>query len=191
MRSKILHNFWRLFFCTQVAHKCYISSFNLFHLVQTRVRDFGPEKKKIWNLTLGFNFPHHPQAKVKSPLREGLTSQIPNPRVHKTVKCPGFTLKFRFDPRIAACLNWPAASVGLSANVTRDLCQTERAADDRTVHIASNISNTRRSVSSDIQTLRRALKKRGVFFEQLLGVSICDETLFGLFDIASKSINNS
>ena len=45
-------------------------------------------------------------------------------------------LKFRFDRRIAACLNWPAASVGLSANETRDFCQTERAADDRTVHVA-------------------------------------------------------
>lgn len=191
MRSKILHNFWRLFFFVRKSLTNAISLPLIYSTSSKHVLETSGPKKKNWNLTLGFNFPHHPQAKVKSPLREGLTSQIPNPRAHKTVKCPGFTLKFRFDPRIAACLNWPAASVGLSANATHDLCQTERAADDRTVHITSNISNTRRSVSSDIQTPRRALKKRGVFFNHLLGVSICDETLFGLFDIASKSINNS
>ena len=56
------------------------------------------------------------------------------------------------------------------------------------------ISNTRKSVSSDIQTLRSGLKKRGAaefFFNQLRSVSISDETLFRVFDIASQSIDNS
>ena len=57
----------------------------------------------------------------------------------------------------------------------------------------SNISNTRKSVSSDIQTLRSGLKKRGAaeFFNQLRSVWISDETLFRVFDIASQSIDNS
>ena len=57
----------------------------------------------------------------------------------------------------------------------------------------SNISNTRKSVLSDIQTLRSGLKQRGgaEFFNQLQSVSISDETLFGVFDIASQSIDNS
>ena len=60
--------------------------------------------------------------------------------------------------------------------------------------VGSNISNTRKNVSSDIETLRSGLKKRGasrVFFNQLQSVWISDETLFRVFDIASQSINNS
>ena len=56
------------------------------------------------------------------------------------------------------------------------------------------VSNTRKSVSSDIQTLRSGLKKRGAaefFFNQLRSVWIFDETLFRVFDVASQSINNS
>ena len=50
-----------------------------------------------------------------------------------------------------------------------------------------NISNTRKRVSSDIQTLRSRLKKRGAaeFFKQLRGVWISDETHFLVFDMAS------
>ena len=59
----------------------------------------------------------------------------------------------------------------------------------------SNISNTRTSVSSDIQTdTEKRLKKRGAaefFFNQLQGVYISDETPFRMFDIASQTINNS
>ena len=42
-------------------------------------------------------------------------------------------------------------------------------------------------------TLRSGLKQRGAaeFFNQLQSVSISDETLFGVFDIASQSIDNS
>ena len=59
-----------------------------------------------------------------------------------------------------------------------------------------NISNTRKSVSSDIQTLRGGLKKRGAseFFltNFELSVWISDETLFlRVFNIASQSIDNS
>ena len=56
---------------------------------------------------------------------------------------------------------------------------------------SSNISNTRKSVSSDIQTLRSRLKKRGAaefFFKRLRGVWISDETHFRVFDIASQMI---
>ena len=57
--------------------------------------------------------------------------------------------------------------------------------------MGSNIPNTRMSVSSDLQTLRRGLKKRGVaeFFNQLRSVWISDETLFLVFDIASQFVN--
>ena len=58
------------FFCKPIAHKCYISSCNLFHLVQTRVyscQRVQLRKKKIRNLILQVQFPHHTQAKVKSP----------------------------------------------------------------------------------------------------------------------------
>ena len=56
-----------------------------------------------------------------------------------------------------------------------------------------NISNTRKSVSSDIQTLRGRLKKRGIaeFSKRLRGVWISDETHFRVFDMASQMINNS
>ena len=55
------------------------------------------------------------------------------------------------------------------------------------------MSNTRKSVSSDIQTLKSWLKKRGAaeFFNHLQSVWISDETLFRVFDIASQSINDS
>ena len=58
----------------------------------------------------------------------------------------------------------------------------------------SNISNTRRRVLSDIQTLRSRLKKRGAavfFFKRLRGVWISDQTHFRVFDMASQMINNS
>ena len=45
------------------------------------------------------------------------------------------------------------------------------------------ISNTRKRVSSDIQTLRSRFKNRGVW--------ISDETHFPVFDMASQMINNS
>ena len=47
------------------------------------------------------------------------------------------------------------------------------------------LSNTRKSISSDIQTLRSWLKKLGCasFFNPLLSVWISDETLFLVFDI--------
>ena len=57
-------------------------------------------------------------------------------------------------------------------------------------HVAQfggNTSNTRKSVSSDIQTLRSTLKKRGTaefFFNQLQSIWISVETLFRVFDIA-------
>ena len=56
-----------------------------------------------------------------------------------------------------------------------------------------NISNTRKSVSSDIQALRSRSKKRGAadFFKRLRGVWISDETHFRVFDMASQMINNS
>ena len=57
-----------------------------------------------------------------------------------------------------------------------------------------NISNTRKSVSSDIQTPRSRLKKRGAaefFYKRLRGVWISDETRFRVFDMASQVINNS
>ena len=59
--------------------------------------------------------------------------------------------------------------------------------------VRSNISNTRKSVSSDIQTLRSRSEKRGAaeFFLELQSVWIFDETLFRVFDIASQNINNS
>ena len=55
-----------------------------------------------------------------------------------------------------------------------------------------NISNTRKSVSSDIQTLRSGWKNEAQpsFFNQLRSVWISDETLFRVFDIASQSIDN-
>ena len=50
----------------------------------------------------------------------------------------------------------------------------------------SNISNTRKSVSSDFQTQRSRLEKRGAaeFFNQLPGVWKWEETLFLVFDIS-------
>ena len=52
-----------------------------------------------------------------------------------------------------------------------------------------NMSNPRKSVSSDIQTLRSGLKNeaQAEFFKP----TRCDETLFRVSDIASQSINNS
>ena len=53
-------------FCKQIAHKCYISSFKLFHLIQTRVLwmlvTSAPGKKIIWNLTLPVLFFPPPHA---------------------------------------------------------------------------------------------------------------------------------
>ena len=60
---------------------------------------------------------------------------------------------------------------------------------------SSNISKTRKSVSSDIQTLRSGLKNEAqaefLFFNHLWSVLISDETLFRVLDIASQSIDNS
>ena len=58
----------------------------------------------------------------------------------------------------------------------------------------SNISNKTKSVSSDIQTLRRRLNKRGAgdFFKPKIQSDwISDETLFRAFDIAAQGIDNS
>ena len=54
------------------------------------------------------------------------------------------------------------------------------------------ISNTRKGVSSDIQTLRSGLKNevQPSFLNPLQSVWISDETLFQVFDIASQSIDN-
>ena len=59
--------------------------------------------------------------------------------------------------------------------------------------ITCNISNTRKSVSSDIQTPRSRSRKRGAaeFFKQLQGFWISDETHFRVFDMVSQMINNS
>ena len=60
------------------------------------------------------------------------------------------------------------------------------------------VSNTRKSVVSDFQTPRSGLKKRNAtvcffffFFNQLLGIWKSNETLFRVFDIASRTIFNS
>ena len=59
--------------------------------------------------------------------------------------------------------------------------------------VSCNISNTRRYVSSDIQTLGSRLKNEAQpsFFKRLRGVWISDETHFRVFDMASQMINNS
>ena len=59
--------------------------------------------------------------------------------------------------------------------------------------ILSNRSNTRKSVTSDFQTPKSRLEKRGAaeFFNQLRGVWKLEETLFRVFDIASQTIDNS
>ena len=65
---------------------------------------------------------------------------------------------------------------------------------DKSLSTRYNISNTRKSVSSDIQTLRSGLKnecKPSFFFNQVRSVLISDETLLRVLDIASQSINNS
>ena len=56
-----------------------------------------------------------------------------------------------------------------------------------------DISNTTRTVSSNIQTMRSGLKKSGAdeFFNQLWRVWILDEMCFRVFDIASQSIDIS
>ena len=60
---------------------------------------------------------------------------------------------------------------------------------DRVHHLRGNISNTRKSVSSDIQTLRSGLKKRGAAeFFQPTSKWISDETLSRVFDITSQNI---
>ena len=67
------------------------------------------------------------------------------------------------------CLDWSLGS--LSVFVLYHLVE-------RSSVVTSNISNTRKSVSSDIPTHRS-------------GVWISDETPFRMFDIASQTINNS
>ena len=53
-----------------------------------------------------------------------------------------------------------------------------------------NISNTRKTVSSDIQTLQseETRRSRVFFFNQLQSVWISDETFFRVFDMASQMI---
>ena len=70
-------------------------------------------------------------------------------------------------------------------------------------NVWSNISNTSKRVSSDIQTLRGNLKKRSeaeffnnnkkkkLVLKRLRGVWISDETHFQVFDMASQMISNS
>ena len=86
-----------------IAHKCYISSFNLFHLVQTRVIVVSDLKTD----TFSSFFPTTPRQKSNPHPREGLTNQIPHsPGTENRVKRPSFAregegvLKFRFDRRI-------------------------------------------------------------------------------------------
>ena len=57
----------------------------------------------------------------------------------------------------------------------------------------SNISDTRKSVSSDIQTLGSGLKKQGAaeFFLTNFEVFGYLETFFRVFDMVSQSINDS
>ena len=57
----------------------------------------------------------------------------------------------------------------------------------------SNLSNTRKSVSSGIQTLRSGLIKREVVEFFLTNFELFGHlsTVFRVFDIASQSINNS
>ena len=67
----------KTFFCKPIAHKCYISSFKLFRLVQTpvfiAVSDFSARTKKSFEtLHFCFNFPHPTQAKVKIPHSLGI-----------------------------------------------------------------------------------------------------------------------
>ena len=59
------------------------------------------------------------------------------------------------------------------------------------VDSSSNISNTRRYVSSDVYALRSRLEKEGAvkFFKRLRGVGISDETHFRVFDMASQIIS--
>ena len=55
------------------------------------------------------------------------------------------------------------------------------------------MSNTRKRVLSDIQTLRSRFNKTRrsrVFFKRLRGVWISDETHFRVFDMASQMISN-
>ena len=83
------------------------------------------------------------------------------------------------------CLDWSLGS--LSVFVLYHLVE-------RSSVVTSNISNTRKSVSSDIQTPRSGWKNEAqprFFFNQLQGVWISDETPFRMFDIASQTINNS
>ena len=73
-------------------------------------------------------------------------------------------------------------------------CPVPPRADDlvAVTYALRSISNTRNSVSSDIQTPRSGLKNEAqpffFFFHPLQGFWIPDETLFRVFDIASKLI---
>ena len=69
-----------------IAHKCYISSFNLFHLVQNiAVSDFRARKNKFENWHFRPTFPHQTPAKVKSPPQgRPYKSNFPTPWAQKT-----------------------------------------------------------------------------------------------------------
>ena len=70
-----------------IAHKRYISSFNLFHLVQ----NIGPEKINLKTDTFGSFFPTTPRQRSNPQPREGLTNQIPHsPGTENRVKRPRF-----------------------------------------------------------------------------------------------------
>ena len=61
-------------------------------------------------------------------------------------------------------------------------------------HILSNISNTRKSISSGYPNTEKWVEKTRhsrVFFDRLRAVWIPDETLFWVFDMASHTIHNS
>ena len=87
------NNFRRALFCKPIAQKCYISSYNLFHLVQTRdyncsrLRSAPPPKKK-WNLTVPVHFfpPHPGKGQIPTP---GKALQINFHNSQMPGVCPG------------------------------------------------------------------------------------------------------
>ena len=81
----------------------------IYSISSKHVGDFSAQKKKNWHFR--FNFPHHTQAKVKSPPREGPANQIPHSPGTENGQMPGVCpgevemLKFRFDRRIKSSKN--------------------------------------------------------------------------------------
>ena len=110
-------NFWRFiptellktFTCKHIARKCYISSFNPFHLVQTRVysckRLQRPKKRNnhLKPSTSGSIFPTQPKQRSIPYPREGLIRQIPQSPGTENGQIPGFSREggcWSFDRRI-------------------------------------------------------------------------------------------